>query len=307
MDTSDGPSSAYREAIVDPLREFASHTTDFPAILRGILPGITAGGALAGAFSRRLYGDRTLQDLPDEPRFVINAANLGTSSVFRFSKPYAADYRVGLWTRPSLRIADAVAASGAFPPFFAPFFIDMSKHNASFQPSGDLSGDRAYSRGLYLADGSLFDSFAMDAVYHRCHTVLVSDGAGRTQAVAEATSRSDIVRQIPRLLTLYDLRVRNQTYRNLIGAYESNQRAGTYWGMRTDITQYQAPDALPCSFAETQVLAQIPTRLAALSSTLQEGLINWGYAVSDAALRRHVVRDAPPPPGFPFPSSGLGV
>jgi NTE family protein len=41
----------------------------------------------------------------------------------------------------------------------------------------------------------------------------------------------------------------------------------------------------------------------------QEQLINWGYAVADAAIRKHWPRDGEPwptPHGFPYPDSGLG-
>jgi hypothetical protein len=34
-------------------------------------------------------------------------------------------------------------------------------------------------------------------------------------------------------------------------------------------------------------LAAIPTRLEKMDDTLQEQLINWGYAISDAALRAY--------------------
>ena len=33
----------------------------------------------------------------------------------------------------------------------------------------------------------------------------------------------------------------------------------------------------------------------------QERLINWGYAICDAAMRRWVDRRLPPPKGFPYP------
>jgi NTE family protein len=39
---------------------------------------------------------------------------------------------------------------------------------------------------------------------------------------------------------------------------------------------------------------------------LQERLINWGYAVCDAALRRHVDPALPLPRGFPYPEAGVG-
>jgi NTE family protein len=36
---------------------------------------------------------------------------------------------------------------------------------------------------------------------------------------------------------------------------------------------------------------------------VQERLINWGYAVCDAALRRHVDHALRKPDGFPYPAA----
>ena len=53
------------------------------------------------------------------------------------------------------------------------------------------------------------------------------------------------------------------------------------------------------------LLAETPTRLKAMSVKTQNQLMNWGYAVCDAALRRYVPNILPPgfdtPPTFPFP------
>ena len=38
----------------------------------------------------------------------------------------------------------------------------------------------------------------------------------------------------------------------------------------------------------------------------QERLINWGFAVCDAAIRTHVDPTAPLPAGFPYPAVGVG-
>jgi hypothetical protein len=45
-------------------------------------------------------------------------------------------------------------------------------------------------------------------------------------------------------------------------------------------------------------LAAVPTRLERVPDDLQERIINWGYAVCDAALRKH-----DPPPESPLPAS----
>jgi hypothetical protein len=48
------------------------------------------------------------------------------------------------------------------------------------------------------------------------------------------------------------------------------------------------------------------TRLKRLSSLDQERLINWGYAVCDAATRKHVDPTLPTPVGFPYQAAGVG-
>jgi len=44
---------------------------------------------------------------------------------------------------------------------------------------------------------------------------------------------------------------------------------------------------------------------AAMPDELQERLINWGYAVCDAALRKHVDSRIDKPVGFPYPAAGV--
>jgi NTE family protein len=62
-------------------------------------------------------------------------------------------------------------------------------------------------------------------------------------------------------------------------------------------------DALPCPFDATTQLAEIATRLKRLDDKTQDRLINWGYAVCDAALRKHVDKTLAPPPAFPYSAS----
>ena len=52
-------------------------------------------------------------------------------------------------------------------------------------------------------------------------------------------------------------------------------------------------------------LASTPTRLKRMDAELQERLINWGYAVCDAAMRRHVNPDLAQPAGFPYAGRGV--
>ena len=64
--------------------------------------------------------------------------------------------------------------------------------------------------------------------------------------------------------------------------------------------------AVQAAEAATRRLAETPTRLGKLAEADQEKLINWGYAVCDAAMRAHVDRSLPAPSGFPYPAAGVG-
>jgi NTE family protein len=52
-------------------------------------------------------------------------------------------------------------------------------------------------------------------------------------------------------------------------------------------------------------LARVKTGLAKLDRTTQERLVNWGYAVSDAAMRTWVTPGADAPEKVPFPGSAI--
>ena len=275
----------------------ASKTIDRRVALEGwLLPGSTAK-ALARAFARELFGDATLQSLPERPRFVFNASNLQSRALFRFSRPYAGDYRIGRIHEPRTPIAEAVAASSAFPPFFAPLELDLRGQAFAPDRGNDLHRP-PYTTKVRLVDGGVYDNLGLETVFKRYRTLLVSDGGGATRP--EPSPHHDWPRQAIRVMQLIDSQVRSLRYRMLIDAYRGGDRDGAYWGIRTDIAQSPAPDLLPCPFEATQALAAVPTRLKAVPADLQERLMNWGYAAADATVRSYFLTDAAPPDTFPY-------
>ena len=126
--------------VVDAVRGLASHTVDEGAIAIGILTPDTIGERVAAAYRKRLLGDSTLQDLPERPRFVINATNLASGVLWRFSRPFMADWRVGTIPTPAVPLADAVAASSAFPPVLSPFELDLSEADWQTVDGNELTG-----------------------------------------------------------------------------------------------------------------------------------------------------------------------
>ena len=117
--------------------------------------------------------------------------------------------------------------------------------------------------------------------------------------------KSDWPRHAYRVLEIVDNQVRALRKRQVVDSFKSGIRKGAYWGIRTNIADYGLGDPLPCPFARTLALAETPTRLKRLPDDLQERLINWGYAVCDAALRTHLKPAPAKPAGFPYPTAGV--
>jgi NTE family protein len=297
-----GVAKAFDAQVVTPLRELASRTLDARAIIGGaLLPG-TIAEAVAAAYDRHLFGGATLQSLPDRPRFVINATNVQSGALWRFSKPYMADYRVGRVDNPTIPLATAVAASSAFPPVLSPASLELPRGLVQPMPGVDLH-EEPYTTDVVLTDGGVYDNLGLETVWKSYRTVLVSDAGGKMQA--EAEPEHDWARHALRVLDLVDNQVRSLRKRQVIDAYTRGERQGAYWGIRTNIADYGLPTALNCPFDRTTELANTPTRLKRLDDEVQERLINWGYAVCDAAVRAHVAPAVPAPRGFPYPTRAV--
>jgi len=298
FDGSGAATNLVRE-VFDPIRALAGKTIDSGAIgIGAILPAVSIGDRVEAAYRKHLFGDATLQHLPDHPRFVINATNVQSGVLWRFMRPYMRDYRVGEVRIPTVPLAKAVAASSAFPPFLSPVRLEL--RDDDFTPNSGLDLQREpYTTDIMLTDGGTYDNLGLETALKRFDTVLVSDGGGKMEP--EEEPHADWARHSYRVLQIVDNQVRSLRKRQLIDAYKQGLRKGTYWGIRTEIADYELPDPLPCPLDRTTELAATPTRLKRLDGDLQERLMNWGYAVCDAALRKHLDGTLPAPTSFPYP------
>jgi NTE family protein len=300
-----GIPARFEAEVVGPIRQLAGKTIDEAAIISGILTPGSIADKVTEAYRKHLFGSATLQDLPpDPPRFVINATNVQTGALFRFSRPFIADYRLGTIANPTVELAVAVAASSAFPPVLSPLRIefDAAAWTASGLPHEDLHRE-PFLTDVVLTDGGVYDNLGLETTWKKYQTVLVSNGGGKMSE--EAEPKSDWARHAIRINDIIDNQVRSLRARQVIGSFKSGDRQGTYWGVRTNIADYGLADPLPCPFDRTTVLAQTKTRLKRLDADVQERLINWGYAVCDAAMRRHVVPAPAAPARFPYPNRGV--
>lgn len=298
-------SSDFERLMVEPLRHTASTTIDEGAILGGVfLPG-SVSDHVARKYEELLFNGKTLQDLPDQPRFVINATNVQSGVLMRFSKPYIRDYRVGQILNPKLPLARAVAASSAFPPVLSPCEIKVADFGMKFEDgnAGEDLNFPPYTTDLVLSDGGVYDNLGLETAWKRYDTVLVSDGGGHYSP--EPAPHHDWARHSYRILNVIDSQVRSLRTRQIIELLKQGARKGAFWGIRQNIQTYFADYPFPCPFGRTTKLAQTPTRLAKMEDPLQESLINWGYAICDASLRCFFDKSLPMPTALPYSRSGI--
>ena len=124
--------AVFEQNVVAPIRAFSQVSIagfDASGVL-GLLGAIVLPGSVNDyvirAYRKHLYGDATLQDLPDEPRFVINASNLQSGAVWRFMKPYIRDWRVG-----EIRNTRLVPLAQEKLDLFRQFIRNLNRHCVS--------------------------------------------------------------------------------------------------------------------------------------------------------------------------------
>jgi NTE family protein len=166
----------------------------------------------------------------------------------------------------------------------------------------DLFDEVAYRERLLLTDGGAYDNLGLETVWNRYDTVLTSDAGAPfgLQLDPETAWHS----QVLRALDIATNQSRGLRKRILIDDYTRGVRKGAYWGIDTDIRKYGLADSLPVLPSRIQELARMRTRLNDFSDAEQGRLINWGYAVCDAAMRRHAAA-AGPVPAWPVPELRL--
>lgn len=287
------------EFVVQPIRRVASTTIDIPAIAAGlILPGSVAD-YVALAYRSLLFGHATLQDLPARPEFVINATNVETGTLWRFSRAVMADYQVGEIDQPTLLLAKAVAASSAFPPFLSPYLLRVRPGDFSRV----VTKNKDLLKNISLADGGVYDNLGLETVWKGYRKLLVSDAGAALEP--DAAPSAAWARQAKRDIDIIYGQVSSLRKRQLIASFKAKEgergwRRGTYWGIGSAVEHYDLPSALPADPERTLQLARVKTRLKRLPPDLQERLINWGYAICDTAVRKHFGQAKEPAAQFPY-------
>ena len=287
----------FETVIAKPIQNFCSKTIDIGAVVKGFLtPFKHTSDYVIAEYEKRLYGKTTLQNLPakgEGPLFTIYGTSLQTGASIRFSRPYMAEYHLGKIRSPSISLAKAVACSSGFPPVLCPVMIKSEPSSWEEFEGADLFLNKDMKSTMYVGDGGIYDNLGLERAWDY-ELVLVSDaGAPFTVKPSPTWLKFSMVARTKRTLDIIDNQSRSLRKRMLIRDFQSQARKGAYWSIGSHVKDYelekQGLQPIVTDSAITAGLAKMRTRLNSFSKQEQGRLINWGYAMADTAMRRHIL------------------
>jgi NTE family protein len=309
---SQGIATNFRTVIVDPIRAFCRITIDVSAGLKGFFtPFMSAGDFLTRTYDKELFKKATIRDLPigpggaqpaTGPDFVIYATNMQTGRSFRFTQEYVADYYLGINRAAIYPLATAVTASSAFPPVFSPIEIKANPIDWKGPKLANHADLPRLQSQIVLADGGVYDNMGLQALLDNVDLMLVSDAGAPFEL--KLSPKGNYFSQLGRVRDILIDQTRALRKSTLVDDFDAKRRLGTYWGVATQIKDYKVSTLVKDS-ETTAALQDIPTRLNEFDDRTQGRLINWGYALCDAALRRYIDPALPAATGQPVPGSAL--
>lgn len=277
-----GHATNLQQTFIAPIVRQAQDAIDYESIALGLLPWDSAFRQVAQSYERNITaGAKTLQDLPQAPKFVFNTTSLMSGRDWRFTRAYAADWRVGMIPTPTFSLAEVIAASSAFPPFLSPASFDLT--GLAFSPPGkeDLHKSPFTDKAL-LSDGGVYDNMGLEPAWKRYRTLLVSN-AGRPFDALEHPP-TDWLNQLRRVIDITMDQDQALRERILIYSYEARFRTGALWGFNV---KADGPDGRPplLTDAEFSAAKAMRTRLNKFTKDEQGLLLKAGYAHAEAGLR----------------------
>jgi NTE family protein len=290
-----GVATNLSEAVISKIIEVTSRDIRTPALLTNRLlkfwdwtklasEDYSAADLLQEQYEKHLFGGLRLAELPESPEFIFCATNLQTGANWEFSGRRIGDYQVGYMGADGLRVSEAVAASSAFPLAFPPLVLRFD--SSRFAGGNIAPGLHEFRERVLVTDGGVYDNLGLEPVWKNYKVVIVSDG-GKPFFLSQA-EESAIVHRLSRCQDIIGGQVVSLRKRMLIAKFTTDQQDGAYFGLRSDHRNYDLPDSMGYAPSVIDRLEQVRTDFNEFSEGEKFCLINHGYALADAAVRKWV-------------------
>ena len=252
-----------------------------------------------------------LKDLPEQPRWMINATCYETGRNWRFERFRMGDYIFGYTDDTDVPLSDALAASAGFPGLIGPLALETSKHNW-FQYEADLkdslapsSKDAVKTRSIqpayspvHLWDGGVYDNLGLEGLHdfvtgwrEDIDFLVVSDASGRSTPQAYQPGIKALERIVTGIMMDQIRSLRSRAILERIiqkqnkGAFLQIGNTGEYIFREAQKTGLKAEKKINClSSDEANLAATMKTDIAKLDEQTFERLYRHGYEVADGTL-----------------------
>lgn len=261
------------------------------------------GGAHVVAESvKRRWGVRCqLRDVPAAPRWIINATTYETGKNWRFMPQRMGDYAAAYAEQPRILLAEAMAASAAYPGLIGPLVVETSDHTWFRFLEGPGQGTEpttpAHAR-FHLWDGGVYDNLGVEALFKPGGTryrdeyefLIVSDASAQPAPPSRLLHRRAF-----HLVGIAMDQVRSLRARALVEHFSAHPETGLYLRLGNTartifLRSTRAQDtweslANRClADIEVDAVARFPTRLRRLTPQEFDRLYRHGREVLDCTL-----------------------
>lgn len=313
------PVRGFEEFVAEPLRTLTARNVRTPAILARVRHPRRPSAMVDELASQLVaavpwWADDLRETQRRGPAILVGATEVGYGVGWVFADSVTVppngligDHRLGYSAPPAgLRIADAVAASCAYPPFFQPLVLDgteLGLVGGVPDPEDEAGVHRAITERIELVDGGVFDNLGVEPVWADHEDILVSDGG----AVFRGRKAGSLLGQLWHLLSIASSGGQTTRLRWLRSAFSAGRVRGATWSLESPHTISAIPghgpspqtgDLYPPSVVG--MINRMRTDLDAFDRAEQRVLERHGYVVTEESLHRHaphlVSRPAPARP-----------
>lgn len=254
---------------------------------------------------QREWGVRGLvNELPPDPRWIINATSYESGKNWRFAPRRMGDYLTGHVFEPPVPVADAMAASAGYPILIGFLVLETGDYAWERYLEGSTSETQPTDPGLrrvHLWDGGVYDNLGVEALFKPgrqrrlragCNFLVVSDASG----ALGPERRYRVHRQARRLLSIAMDQVRSLRARMVFDHLLAAPGSGVYLmmgrsaeatlreaGLSTADIGAIATGCLPDE--EVEQAALFPTTLHRVKEDDFDRLYRHGWEAADCNLR----------------------
>ena len=177
-----------------------------------------------------------LNDIPYHPRWILNATTYESGKNWRFiPQRRMGDYVVNHVENPNIPLADAMAASAAYPGLIGALALDTRKYNwFKFRGETREPTQQKFSE-LHLWDGGLYENLGVEALFKiedkcpypdDCNFLVVSDASNPIEFEKHSIRP---LKQARRFIAISLDQVRSLRARILINHFKNHKNSGIYF------------------------------------------------------------------------------